>query len=459
MTRTQRTQLMRAPLLAPLALGVAALISCSDQPTAPSTSSLPLAGVSADRRESDRGTGAPATLAWEKTTRDLVTSHKYAPYIATRVYALHSLAQYAAVAAVGRGRDDDEGDGGDGSVAGSEALRGAIAGSSVQLLSALMPDAAAALEAQLAAFGADASGRTHPQFTRGVAIGRAAGDVMVVWSNTDGYSKVWNESLRNAPGPGIWEGSRATVPGTTTRVPPAGFQYPELRPYFLKALNGRTAQSQFRPPPPPAYLGSRFNADLAEVKEISVNRGKTPIDAITQQQIDLANLWNMAAGTVTTMGHWDEQAAAYISERGYNERAASHLFALLNAAAMDATIGCWEAKYLYLMLRPTMADKSITTVYALPNHPSYPSGHSCLSSTSATVLSRYFPEHAAQLNADMIDAGLSRIYGGIHYRFDIEAGQALGRSTAEWAMAYDRRYGVLAAIGLGEDEEREDRQR
>jgi membrane-associated phospholipid phosphatase len=55
----------------------------------------------------------------------------------------------------------------------------------------------------------------------------------------------------------------------------------------------------------------------------------------------------------------------------------------------------------------------------------------------------------------MIEAGESRIMGGIHYRFDVAAGQTLGRSTAEWAMAYDRRRGVLAAVGLGNRDEDE----
>jgi membrane-associated phospholipid phosphatase len=159
---------------------------------------------------------------------------------------------------------------------------------------------------------------------------------------------------------------------------------------------------------------------------------------------------------VGTLGYWDEQAALFVVERGLDEQEASHLYALMNAAAMDAAIGCWEAKYHYLLLRPTMADPSITLAtglpnfpYTLPNHPSYPSGHSCISAAAVTVLSRYFPSHTAQLNAGLIEAGLSRIYGGIHYRFDIDAGQTLGRSTAEWAMAYDQRYGVRAAVGLG----------
>jgi hypothetical protein len=455
MTRTRhicftRTAAKRTPALMPLAVGVAALLACSDRPTAPpSASSLALSAADADRRGSDRFSGAAATLAWQKTARNLVASHMTSPIAAVRVYALHSVAQYAGVVAVSRGRTDDDDRGG--GRASYEARRGAIAGASAQVLSFLFPDAADALEAQLVADGNGTSGQTHPQFARGVKVGRAAGDAMIDWAKRDGFSKTWNESMRNAPGVGIWEGAPAVPPAA--RPAPAGFQVPTMTPYFLKAVKGRAAQSQFRPALPPGYSldqRSRFQIDLAEVRNISLHR--------EPWQIVVANFWNMAGPTPTALGYWDERAAQFIAERQLDERAASHLFALMNAAAMDATIGCWEAKYFYLVLRPTMAEPKeprITTVYALPNHPSYPSGHSCISAAAVTVLSRYFPRHAEELGRGLIEAGMSRIYGGIHFRFDIQAGETLGRSTAKWAMEYDRRNGLLRAVGLGGREEAE----
>jgi hypothetical protein len=53
------------------------------------------------------------------------------------------------------------------------------------------------------------------------------------------------------------------------------------------------------------------------------------------------------------------------------------------------------------------------------------------------VLSEFFPEKRAQLEAMVVQAGLSRMYGGIHYRFDIAAGQTLGRNVAAFAIAAD----------------------
>jgi membrane-associated phospholipid phosphatase len=99
-------------------------------------------------------------------------------------------------------------------------------------------------------------------------------------------------------------------------------------------------------------------------------------------------------------------------------------------------IGCWDAKYYYWTIRPSQADAGITLAFGLPNHPSYPSGHSCVSAAAATVLTDLFPERSTELDTWVTEAGLSRMYAGIHYRFDIIAGQDLGRAVAEWAIAH-----------------------
>jgi membrane-associated phospholipid phosphatase len=453
MATMPQMHLIRAAAVVAVTVAAAALFACSERPTGPSALSLQPTGAALDRGEHDRVTSAAATLAWEEITRTLVANRKLTPINAVRLYALHSIAEYAALVALGHDNDDADEDGGNGRAA-YEARRGAIAGASVELLSALSPTDAETLEAQLLAFGQDAAGRTHPQYTRGVSIGRVAGHAMADWSNRDGFSLFWSESMRNASGPGMWDGAPAA--GTTPRPAPAGYQFPIMTPYFLKALNGHSAQSQFRPLPPPAFSmvpGTAYRNGLDEVRHFS--------DTRTLEQTDIAYFWNLSGGTITALGYWDMQAASFIRDGGLDEQDAAHLFALMNAAAMDATIGCWEAKYHYLLLRPSMADPLITRPtlvrpngppdfpYTLPNHPSYPSGHSCVSSAAAAVLAHYFPSQAAQLDAQVIEAGLSRIYGGIHYRFDVDAGQTLGRSTAEWAIAYDRQHGLLAAVGLG----------
>jgi membrane-associated phospholipid phosphatase len=74
---------------------------------------------------------------------------------------------------------------------------------------------------------------------------------------------------------------------------------------------------------------------------------------------------------------------------------------------------------------------------ALPSHPSYPSGHSCISGASAAILAAFFPAAAEQLRAEAVEAGRSRVYAGIHYQFDCDVGRALGETVAGFAMAVE----------------------
>jgi membrane-associated phospholipid phosphatase len=106
----------------------------------------------------------------------------------------------------------------------------------------------------------------------------------------------------------------------------------------------------------------------------------------------------------------------------------------------DAAIGCWDGKLTYWLIRPWQADPAITLVPAVgkPNHPSYPSAHSCISSSGAAVLKAFFPERRARLDSLVTESGLSRMYGGLHYRFDIEAGQQLGVSVARFTIKADK---------------------
>ena len=198
-----------------------------------------------------------------------------------------------------------------------------------------------------------------------------------------------------------------------------------MTPWFLSSA------SQFRSDPPPAFGSAAFLAALGEIRQIS--------DTRTADQIAIATFWAQNPGTPTTAGFWIRVGTDGINQHGLSERAATHLYALLGATMFDAQIGCWDAKQAYWFIRPWQADPLITTLAAVgkPNHPSYPSGHSCLSASGAEVLSSFFPEERDHVSAMVTEAGLSRMYGGIHYGFDIEAGQTLGRNVARFTIAAD----------------------
>lgn len=76
-------------------------------------------------------------------------------------------------------------------------------------------------------------------------------------------------------------------------------------------------------------------------------------------------------------------------------------------------------------------------MFNAPSHPSYPSGHSCNSGAAIGVRSAEFPDQAKRLDDIAVEASLSRLYAGIHYRFDMDAGLAPGRAAAARALAAD----------------------
>ena len=398
-----------------LALACAMAVSCSDGSTVPTPAGLRMADEAAAARLSEIA-AAPSSLGWQEEARTLAGANNLSPLAAARVYAALGVAQYHAVRAL----DRLEGDGllsengiGSGGRSALEARRGAVAGASANVLAFFFAAAATALEQRLSTEAAAGPGGVHPQFKRGLAIGRSAGDAIVERSKNDRFTVPWTGTVPT--GLGMWIAN-----GT-----PSGATFSGVTPYFLTSAN------QFRPAPPPAINSPAFNTDLAEILTLAINR--------TPEQRAIAMQWNYATGTFTPPGYWNRLTATYIQENGLDERAATRAFALTGAAMMDAFIACWDAKYFYWTIRPSQANAAITLSFALPNHPSYPSGHSCVSASAAEVLSNLFPAHAAELDAQVSEAGLSRMYAGIHYRFDITAGKALGEAVARWAIAHESR--------------------
>src|SRR5262249_8033941 len=130
-------------------------------------------------------------------------------------------------------------------------------------------------------------------------------------------------------------------------------------------------------------------------------------------------------------------ATAEIAKFHLDELRAAHVLALANMVAMDAFIACHDAKYTYWLIRPPQADPGIITAIPLPNHPSYPSNHSCVTGSTMAVLAALFPSDSGYLTGLADSAAISRLYGGIHYRFDTTVGLALGRTVAAYALEHD----------------------
>jgi membrane-associated phospholipid phosphatase len=189
-----------------------------------------------------------------------------------------------------------------------------------------------------------------------------------------------------------------------------------------------------RPDPPPSTSSSLMAQEVAEVKQALAN--------LTREQLAIAHFWADGLSTSTPPGHWNGIAVEYVSGARFSEVRAARSFALLNMALHDAAVGCWETKYAYFNPRPSQLDPGIRTVVGLPNFPSYTSGHSTFSAAAAAVLSHLFPNAATFFEAQKEEAAISRLYGGIHYRADIEVGKDHGARIGAYTVTFARQDGA-----------------
>jgi membrane-associated phospholipid phosphatase len=181
-----------------------------------------------------------------------------------------------------------------------------------------------------------------------------------------------------------------------------------------------------RPGPPHLTGSAEFKADIDEVLNYSQHA--------TRENQQLVAFWADGIGTYTPPGHWNAIAADEFVKQNYSEVRWARNFALLNMAEMDAAIVCWDTKYAYFNPRPTQINPDIKTLTGIPNFPSYSSGHSNFSSAAATVLTYLLPDRGTKFTDLANQAALSRLYGAIHTRQDIEVGLATGKAVGQYAV-------------------------
>jgi hypothetical protein len=331
------------------------------------------------------------------------------PPILFRVYTLLSVAQYGAVNSA---RDNR-----------AVSSDVAVAGASAAVLTELFTDSAVrASIAQELARDIDRA-RTGSHGTELAMAGRRLGEdvasrVIAKAPPLVNYAAPWKGTIPS--GPGMWY----SAPG----IPPIGILMAQARTWLLDSA------SQFRPGPPLAFGSAAHKAALEEVRRIARER--------TSEQTKLAQKWN----SVDPWAPWNETASAAILRHHLSDADAARVYAVLNAASSDAVIACFEAKYHYWSIRPSQADTTIVLAdsVSLPNFPSYPSGHACSAGAFDAVLGHYFPQERAEFTRIAEEQAMSRLYGGIHYRFDDDEGLALGRAVARYDVERERRGGLNA---------------
>jgi membrane-associated phospholipid phosphatase len=362
--------------------------------------------------------GAPS-YRWMQIAQQMVISANLAPTLSTRAMALVSAAMYDATVAAwdskyayGRPHPADTSPGIQPLVSTTNSPsypneHAATAGAARVVLAYLFPDQMAyltAMEAQAANSRVLAGAAFPSDVEAGMQLGESVGMRVVQYGSADGSDQVFNAVL--APAPGVWGNANPVTPLAGT-----------WKPWVL------SSGSQFRLNAPPAFASADANAQYDMVKNLARTNATNH------------SAWFWQPGFIY---NWLDTMHREIFENHLdtNPPRAARVYALETIAQHDATIACWDTKYTYLELRPSMADPSITTLFANPAHPGYPSGHACASQASATVLSYLFPADAAALQATGTDAGLSTFDAGIHTMFDVQQGFALGNNVGNAVVGH-----------------------
>ncbi|MDH4442783.1 MAG: vanadium-dependent haloperoxidase [Rhizobium sp.] len=291
-----------------------------------------------------------------------------------------------------------------------------------------------------------------PDFVaRSTTYGESVTAHILAWSEGDGGAKIENMGFplefALTKGPSHWVPTSVINQQQKPLLPKWG----ENRPFAMP--EGGTCSL----PPPPAYSeekGSDFYKEAFEVYET--------VKTLTPEQRAIARFWSDDPMlSPTPPGHWMVIALAQLEERKASAADHADLLARLGVTLADAFIGCWHSKFEYDLLRPVtyikrVIDPKWEPILITPPFPEYPSGHSTQSGAAATVLTAFFGENYVFTDSthekDKLPnrtfksfweaaeaAGISRLYGGIHFRAAIDRGLDQGRCIGDRAVALKTR--------------------
>jgi hypothetical protein len=276
----------------------------------------------------------------------------------------------------------------------------------------------------------------------GVVLGASAGQAVVAARADDGSA---------APPPPFVPG---TAPGDYQLTPPA-FAPPvftgwgAVRPFVLDS------GSQFRPPAPPALTSAAWTSAYDEVQSL----GSATSTTRTADETQVARFWS-----APVQNYWEEIAQSAVLAHHASLARSARVFATLNETLADATIALYDAKYAYAFWRPvtairagdddgnpeTVGDSAWTPLLTTPLDPSYPGAHSVISTAAADVLTSFYGDRVRLVVSSEVlpgvtrsfrtfsgaaqEAGVSRIFAGVHTRLDHVAGAQLGDDVARFDL-------------------------
>ena len=384
------------------------------------------------------GNGGDAVLAWNEIM--VTTVRPQNPFAQARLAAITQVAVFEAVNAITRDYASylEPIDAPDGASAEAAAVVAAH-----DVLLNYVPAAQGALDAARAASLAEIpDGQAKDD---GIAVGQAAASELIALRSADGSAPPQFHQPASTDA-GVWQ--------TTPTCPAAGgtlVHWQNLTPF------GVQSNDQFRSAPPPALTSSQYARDFAEV----ASAGRNNSDTRPQDRSDVARLY----AALSAVGAWNgaAQQMAAADPRSLSEHA--RILAVLNMAISDGLAMSMETKYHYKLWRPetairagdadgndrTAGDTGFAPFIATPCFPSYPSAHASASYAARVVLERVWGSgghsidlshpavsgvvaHYSSLKQITDDIDDARVFGGIHFRFDQEAGALQGRRVGQYVF-------------------------
>jgi uncharacterized protein (TIGR03437 family) len=310
-----------------------------------------------------------------------------------------------------------------------------VSGVTVALLQVLFPTQVNLINQQAAAQleAAQLSGKAAASdIAAGLALGQAVAAVFTARASTDGLKAATGTAAQ-------WQAfadaatAKGQIPWISQESPPR----PPMLPFFGSVKTWILTPADIvheRPGPPPSTNSPEMAEQVAAVK--------STLENLTRDQQAIATKWADGVSSPTPPGHWNFIAESYVTAANFTEVRAARAFALLDMALHDAAVACWDTKYTYFNPRPQQMDPSIKTVIGLPNFPSYESGHSTFSGAADQILSYLFPAGKSYFDASAQEAAISRLYGGIHYPIDNDAGLAHGSRIGAYTVRFAQQDGA-----------------
>ncbi|MEJ7737908.1 MAG: vanadium-dependent haloperoxidase [Chitinophagaceae bacterium] len=274
----------------------------------------------------------------------------------------------------------------------------------------------------------------------------AVADHIMAWAKKDNYAQT-----RSAEKYSVRDEDGRWVPTPPMYAQGLESHWNEIRTLALDSC------SECMPPRPPKYnirdTGSTFYRLALEVKKIG--------DSLDKEQKHIADFWDdnpfklnvtghvmFATKKFSPPGHWMNIVGIAAQKAGSDFNTTVYAYTKTAVALFDGFISCWDEKYRSNLVRPeTVINKYIdpdwTPYLQTPPFPSYVSGHSVISAAAAEVMTDIYGDHFSFRDTSSTEFGIaprsftsfrqaaqeasiSRLYGGIHYRIDLDAGNIQG---------------------------------